>query len=345
MDKVCFDACKMQNMYSGLGQFCLNLATAIQQINRGYAFEALLPKKLANHQQYPFSTASVSWHHRYISPIKAEVLHCTHQESYLKPSAGCKMVLTIHDLNFLHRPMPQWKRKMRLSSIQRKIDVAHALVFISEYVKKECEAYLSIKDKPKQVIYNGVPSLGSTMQKPEGIPELPFIFSIGALLPRKNFKVLIKMLPHLPGLNLIIAGQHNKSSYPDLLDCAKSHGVAQRVFFPGAVSNAERHWLYAHCEAFVFPSLAEGFGLPVVEAFSLGKPAVLSKDTSLPEIGGENAVYFTDFEPSSMAATVLQTIENNTPESSEMRRNYAGRFSWNRAAEEYHQLYLSLLNQ
>ena len=343
MDKVCFDASKMQNMQSGLGQFCFHLASAIQNHPHHYTFKALVPDKLHSTVQYPFSTQSILWYQRYLTPVRAQVLHCTHQESYFKPAVGCKMVLTIHDLNFLHRKLPAWKQKLRLWKIQKKIDASHTLVFISEYVKNECARKLSFNNKPTHVIYNGVPHLGNKLQKPKGIPEEPFLFSIGVMQHRKNFAVLIDMLPYLPGFNLVIAGQHNKSCYPELLQLAKTRGISERVFFSGAISDEERHWLYAHCRAFVFPSLAEGFGLPVVEAFSLGKPVVLSKFTSLPEIGGKYAHYFDDFEPRNMAAAVNRAMLDNAPEKQEARKKYAAGFSWEKAALAYHELYQSLL--
>lgn len=330
-------------MHSGLGQFCFHLASAIQNHSHQYAFEALLPEKLNANNQYPFPTRSISWKHKYFAPVKAQVLHCTHQESFLRPSEGTKMILTIHDLNFLHRKLPAWKQNIRLRKIQKKIDASHAIVFISEFVKQECAQYLSFHDTPTHVIYNGVPHLGSELKKPEGIPEEPFLFSIGILQHRKNFATLINMLPYLPGYNLVIAGKHDKSCYPELMQLAKSQGVSGRVFFPGALDDAERHWLYAHCSAFVFPSLAEGFGLPVVEAFSLGKPVVLSRFTSLPEIGGKHAHYFDDFEPQRMAAAVNRAMLDNTSEKQQERKEYARGFSWEKAAHAYHELYQSLL--
>jgi glycosyltransferase involved in cell wall biosynthesis len=91
----------------------------------------------------------------------------------------------------------------------------------------------------------------------------------------------------------------------------------------------------------VFPSLSEGFGLPVVEAMSVGKPAFLSRLTSLPEIGGDAAYYFESFEPESMIATVQRGLKDfdEHPQRAAELRAFAARYSWSRAATEYWALY------
>jgi glycosyltransferase involved in cell wall biosynthesis len=110
---------------------------------------------------------------------------------------------------------------------------------------------------------------------------------------------------------------------------------------PGGVPEAAKLWLYAHCEAFLFPSLSEGFGLPVVEAMAFGKPVFISALTSLPEIGGEDAYYFADFEPESMARVVRDGLRDfgNDPARETRMRARASRFSWPRVAAEYWRLY------
>jgi glycosyltransferase involved in cell wall biosynthesis len=110
---------------------------------------------------------------------------------------------------------------------------------------------------------------------------------------------------------------------------------------PGAVDEATKLWLYAHCEAFLFPSLSEGFGLPVAEAMTFGKPVFISNLTSLPEVGGEDAFYFENFEPESMAQVVgegLRDFQRNALRRERLRQR-AARFSWRSVAAEYWKLY------
>ena len=101
--------------------------------------------------------------------------------------------------------------------------------------------------------------------------------------------------------------------------------------------------LYVHCEAFVFPSLAEGFGLPVVEAMHLGKPVFLSQFTSLPEVGGPEAYYFTDFEGASMRETVANGLQDYQVHAKKQAiQAWSKRFDWSVAAASYVEVYAKL---
>jgi glycosyltransferase involved in cell wall biosynthesis len=130
-----------------------------------------------------------------------------------------------------------------------------------------------------------------------------------------------------------------------IIEEAKRLGVADRIFFAGPVSEAEKYWYLQQCAAFVFPSLSEGFGLPVIEAMHFGKPVLLSRATSLPEIGGSAAYYFDSFEPahmSGLAAKAVQDVARNGKEAA--IQQWAAQFSWEAAAREYCALYSRLLH-
>ena len=73
-------------------------------------------------------------------------------------------------------------------------------------------------------------------------------------------------------------------------------GLEERIILPGEISDMDKYWLYKNCEAFVFPSMYEGFGLPVIEAMNFGKPVFLSTFSSLPEVGGKYALYWENFD-------------------------------------------------
>jgi glycosyltransferase involved in cell wall biosynthesis len=119
-------------------------------------------------------------------------------------------------------------------------------------------------------------------------------------------------------------------------------GIADRVHFLGIITEKQKLWAYQNCKAFVFPSLSEGFGLPVVEAMSVGKPIFLSNLTSLPEIGGDDAYYFNDFSPENMVKTFQEGMADfeKNPQKSERLRQRAAKFTWKKAAEAYWELYL-----
>jgi len=109
------------------------------------------------------------------------------------------------------------------------------------------------------------------------------------------------------------------------------------VHFLTDVSEAQKAWLLANCKAFLFPSLLEGFGLPPIEAMYFGKPVVVARRTSLPEVCGDRAVYWDQFEPKRMKLTTL--VAGNKQPSSPMASSPQGRFSWDNAAASYINIY------
>jgi glycosyltransferase involved in cell wall biosynthesis len=108
-----------------------------------------------------------------------------------------------------------------------------------------------------------------------------------------------------------------------------------------SVSDAQKAWLYANCAGFVFPSLTEGFGLPPLEAMYFGKPVFVSDRTSLPEVCGDAAWYWQDFEPISMRHVVEQGLRmHGAPDRAAQVRRHAQTFSWSAAIERHLALYL-----
>ena len=115
---------------------------------------------------------------------------------------------------------------------------------------------------------------------------------------------------------------------------------------PGPVSDEERQWLYENCESFVFPSLTEGFGLPPIEAMTVGKPVFLARRTSLPEIGGQKAFYWDTFTPNHLMDVYQQGMQlyNAQPNYAEDLQQAAARFCWQEAARQYVDMYRQVLD-
>ncbi|MCH5716529.1 glycosyltransferase [Niabella hibiscisoli] len=144
---------------------------------------------------------------------------------------------------------------------------------------------------------------------------------------------------------LVIAGVVGEEDYKTyIMETAQKLGVADRVHILGAITESEKYWLYKNCAAFCLPSLAEGFGAPVLEAMQFGTPVILSNATSLPEIGGPYARYFTDFSAEAISQTAAEFL--NSDINTETRTNlinWAMQFDWNNAADKYWSLYQEVL--
>jgi glycosyltransferase involved in cell wall biosynthesis len=149
-----------------------------------------------------------------------------------------------------------------------------------------------------------------------------------------------------PEIKLVIAGEKSGSYYKELVKTANKEGVENHVVFVGIISEEEKTWLYRNCKAFLFPSLYEGFGLPVIEAMRNGAPAIISNSSSLPEIGGGHAFYFNSYLPESMFEVIEDSLDkfSKNPELRISQISYANNFTWEKNVECYLKLYKEILS-
>jgi glycosyltransferase involved in cell wall biosynthesis len=276
-------------------------------------------------------------------PKGFDIWHCTHQESKYLPY-NSKLILTIHDLNFLYK-YKGLKKRLKLNALQQKVNKSSAIVAISQFTANEIRQHLKVDEKKLHVIYNGA-SLKSTapVPLPVFLQNQKYLFSIGIINPKKNFHVLLPLLQNKPDLKLVIAGNDSHSYIQIIKEKAIELGVLAQVHFMGLISDELKYTLYENCYAFVFPSLSEGFGLPVIEAMLLGKPVFLSKLTCLPEIGGPDAFYWDNFEANEMCTAFEKgmTVYERDSGKAERIKKHAKQFSWEKAAKAYLELYDSL---
>lgn len=344
--ELIIDCDKMKARNTGLHYYCLHLVNALSRKAKeeDEAVTVFAPKRVDTY----FANDVVKMHKQpwnkywlYI-PSRYKVWHQTFQLGKYFPASRQKVVLTIHDLNFLYEN--DSKRDQKMKRIQQNMDRADSITAISEFTKHDVLTHLNTRGKTVEVIYNGGEQYQGNLVRPESRQtERPFLFSLGTVLEKKNFHVLPCLLKG-NDFDLIIAG--NPSAYSlRVLKEAKRWGVEDRVFLVGAVSEEEKQWYLKHCTAFLFPSIAEGFGLPVVEAMYYGKPIFLSDHTSLPEIGGEVATYFNDrFDPEGMQSEFARGLSLYGNEiTADMIRANALKFSWDNTASQYWNLYKSLL--
>ena len=345
MSRIFLDTEKLKSPNSGLGQFCAHLGKAIEnEANEPIGF--YIDKK---HYDFFLSNNKIIWKrsHQYFGvSVKADLWHCMHQEAkYFPKDKTTKILLTIHDLNFLDKYTGA-KKERKLKNLQKLVNKVSGIVYISEFTKKIAEQHLELPDVLQKVIYNGVSVLDANPIIPEFVDDSKaFIFSIGIIGEKKNFHVLIEAMKNIPDLNLYLCGNAGSKYADKIRTLITKHDLEKRVFLPGEISEAEKNWMYKNCKAFVFPSLNEGFGLPVVEAMHFGKPVVLSKLSSLPEIGGQEAVYLNNFLPEEIANKIELAIKKNTSENQESLRKRASFFSWEKAAGQYLEIYNTILGK
>ena len=344
---VTFDSMKYPN--SGLFYFGKSLGGALIEQNKGqFMLNYYIHKRAIYRFENKVKLAELSKLHKVYFPFcnRFDLVHFTDQYCRLKPGkVNAKKVLTIHDLNPVHEKTRSARKMARyLKRLGKYISACDRIVAISHFVEKDILKYFPQAQNKITVIYNGADKLNAAEEyKPQYIPPKKFIFTIGQVSAKKNFHVLPALLAD-NDYQLVIAGII--TPYKDkILEEAAKYNCTDRITITGTISDEDKAWYYQNCIAFVFPSLAEGFGLPVIEAMHFGKPVFLSKYTSLPEIGSDKAYYFDSFEPGIMQDAFLKGMQdfeqnNRAPELAD----YASRFSWDNTARQYLSLYLECLS-
>ena len=228
---------------------------------------------------------------------------------YSKPlirNRGIKYVITIHDLQALHYPeyFSKIKNMWLKFSWKQCARTADKIIAISNFVKKDIEEQLGIKSSKISVIYNPIVKSQSTVNfdylaNKYGIESKKYFYTVSSLLPHKNLPVLLQMISNIKKKNLdipsrlVISGVGGKSE-DEIKRLIKDLDISDNIILTGFVSDEERDELYKNSKVFLFPSIFEGFGMPPIEALMLGVPVVTTKETSIPEVTQNKAIYVND---------------------------------------------------
>ena len=226
----------------------------------------------------------------------------------------------------------------------------------SEATKADLMAVWQVPEEKVTALYSGVSDRFQPVEEKKelaevrrvyGLGERPYILAVGTVQPRKNYQMLIRAFqpvaerfPHL----LVIAG--GKGWMEEKMTAeVERQGLLERVRFTGFVADAHLPALYSGASLLAFPSLYEGFGLPILEAMACGVPAVIADTSSLPEVGGDAAVQLSATDEEAWSETMLALLENDQQREQIVEAGFVqvGRFSWRKAAQELLQVYEALL--
>ncbi len=349
MPRLFLETERMANLTSGIGQVCLHLGRElVRRQPPGWELTFLVsPEQVGLFGSSVEYITATRWR-RVWHPWKFDVWHCLYQNSRYLPMRPTSLIYTIHDLNYLSLPDYSHKRKLRQKArYQHILNQAAAITTISDYVAQDIRRQLAVPStKPLNVIYWGMDSPINTVTTPPTLrPSGPFLFFVGMLQPYKNIHTMLPILTAYPEYQLVLAGPDKPAYSEAIRKQAQDIGVEDRLLMLGTVDGPTKWWLYAHCDAFLFPSLLEGFGLPVLEAMAFGKPVFCSELTSLPEVGGSEAVYFSSFEPDRVVETFRRGMNTyqSDPALPGRLQAHSRQFSWEATAARYWQLYQDIL--
>ena len=256
----------------------------------------------------------------------------------------------IHDINFFHRPddVPRLTGSYYRYFTGKFASKAIRVATVSEFSKKDISETLSIDPSKIDVVYNGVSDIFSRAGEKECIMfrerltgGLPYFLFVGNFSPRKNIPNLVRAFNLFRSSSsyqhkLILTGERLYLNR-ELDSLIRESPFSKDIILTGHQTQEELRLLYSAAEALVFVPWFEGFGIPVVEAMKCGTPVILSDTTSLPEIGGNAAVYVDPSDIERISAEMKHLIEDEQLRSSLMQLsvNNAVRFTWDKSAESF----------
>ncbi|HUN24141.1 MAG TPA: glycosyltransferase family 1 protein [Anaerolineales bacterium] len=223
-------------------------------------------------------------------------------------------VITLHDLGHLHFPRAhtRWQRWYLHWSTRHAVQYADHLLADSACTRQDLQTYYGADPARVTVVYPGFDPTPFENPSPcqLALPQHYLLF-VGTLQPRKNLARLLdafaQVAPHFPQLHLVLAGRHGWLSEP-IVQKARTSPLAGRIQLLDYVPDSDLPGLYAGAQAFVFPSLYEGFGFPILEAMAAGVPVVCSDGGSLPEVAGVSAARIVPAQDSAALADALAQV-------------------------------------
>lgn len=246
---------------------------------------------------------------------------------------GLKTVVTVHDLGSQYLPqMHQLKQRLYLSFMQkRQLQGATKIIAVSKATKEDLVRKIGIDPQKISVIYEG---FDKRLFKYYNLKPKNYYLFIGTVQPRKNLERVIRAVSYTKA-NLVIAGQKGWLS-DEIYKLPKKLGIENRVKFLGYVPDEKLPKLYSGAIALVFPSLFEGFGLPILEAQACGCPVITSNVSSMPEIAGKGAILVNPYSVDDIKNAMLKLSMNHELKTklTKLGLENIKRFSWEKCARE-----------
>jgi len=357
---VLFNALQAGNR-SGTGVYTAQIASRLFVLAKDEAITIVWPARLVFPGESAKAAATIRkrnfdrptariWYdqlgiRRDIRQTQADVVHYPANAGSVLPLRN--MIITIHDLTFLHNP--SWFRFERVHyyrwAITRSARHARRIIAVSTTTANEICELLNVPADRIDVVHNGIDERYTPRNEGEQLavqgkyrlPNRYFLF-VGTIEPRKNVARMIQAWSHVADEieeDLVIAGREGWKVGP-IRQEAELAGHAKRIHFPGYVADEDLPAIMSGATALLYPSLYEGFGIPVAEAMACGIPVLTSNVSSLPEVAGDAALTLdpTDVDALADGIRQLATDEDLRNGLSKKGLERAKRYTWTNAAEQ-----------
>lgn len=274
-------------------------------------------------------------------------LDLLHGMAFVTPFVSpCPAVVTIFDLSFMHYPerYPWLQQRYLATQAARSCRRARRIITIAESGRQDIHAFFDIPLSQIDVVYPGVDAVYRLLppddivafRQREGLPE-KFILHVGTLQPRKNILVLLEALAQMgeTALPLVLVGGKGWM-FDEIFARVKALGLESLVRFTGYVPDDDLPLWYNAAELLVFPSIYEGFGLPILEAMACGTAVIASNSSSMPEAVGEAGLLFDPHNPAELAERMVNVLADPTQLTTmqALGLQHAKKFSWEQAGQE-----------
>lgn len=305
--------------------------------------------------KFHWNTIALPWALRQYS---LDVYHTQYITPFFVPKKVA-IVTHVHDVSFARYPkLINWKDRIFLTLlIPRSFRQARAIVAVSAFTKREIIECYGVSEEKIFVVPNALSDEYKTLAKPDDGRlrekyQLPahYILSVGTLQPRKNIPFLIRAFAtikdRVPNVALVVVGNRNAHHFDRGIDEAlQETDLEGRVIFPGFIDQEDLPGIMRQAELFVFPSLYEGFGLPLLEALSQDVPVVAADIPVLHEVGGDAALYINPSNLAMMSEALYNGLMSQDVRSALMQSGHdrIQAFSWQESARKQIIVYESIL--
>jgi glycosyltransferase involved in cell wall biosynthesis len=356
---------------AGIGRYARELIRALARLDHTHAYILFVPRDA--HTDLVLATwppnfkivraplteryLAALWHRARVAlPIEAfigkvEVFYSP--DFLLPPTLAHRKLVTVHDLSYVR--VPECFPQPLLNYLNKAVppSVARADLILADAIstRRDLNDVYGVPAEKIKVLYSGVDPRFNPNVSREAQARVraltggkPYLLSVSTLQPRKNYARLIQAFAkvisktQIPNLNLVICGARGWMA-DDIYHTVERLELHNRVILPDFFSDDDLPALYAGATLFVYPSLYEGFGLPVAEAMACGVPVISSNASSLPEVGGDAVLYFDPYDIDAMVDAMWRALTDESLRAHLRARGIvqAQKFSWEQAARELRQ--------
>lgn len=363
---IAIDYTSAARQRAGIGRYTRSLIRALAQLDATNQYALYVPRdatQLDDTRAFPknFHVARAPLNERYMValwqrvrvPLPIEIFTGASDVFYspdfvLPPTRAKRKILTVHDLSFKRHPetaVPNLKWYLE-GAVPRAVQRADLILADSDATRRDLIELFAAPPARVRTLYSGCDACFQRVTDAQELKRVrdtyqlhrPFILNVGTIEPRKNLPRLIEAFSRLKQrreLDLVIAGGRGWM-YDEIYQAPQKFGVSAQVRFIGFTPDADLPALYSLAELFAYPSLYEGFGLPVLEALACGAAVVTANNSSLPEVAGDAAMLIDAHDVNALAWAMSRLLDDASWRAALQRKALAQakKFSWASSAAE-----------